>query len=402
MSLLGSLCLLLLMLCAAGAFLAKTSVRVGRVSCGRFVVRHGVSSTTPDEETSPMTDPSNLYDWSVIDQYFDEVIGDSTTPPSFLSGTSEYGVTDLSKIEACGVRSGEFTSNDNRYTKRQTFALRIGYKGLEYLQGFQAQTKDGRRSVEADMKEALQLGSRIIGAGRTDGKVSAISQICNVISGPSHTPESILAIAKQSEAAQEGRLVFYDCKRVPRSFNARSNALWRRYCYLVPLDSRHQDIDVSFLNEVLNTIENKQLPYNAFAFQTNYKKGEGEKDLCIMYVANAQLKTISIASKPGESIQTICIELVGNRFLRRMVRLLVSTAIREAALPHDERRKGIIEELCLADDKESRQARAAPYPGNGLVFAGVGFSEREFSFYKHQPKAKRKEVLEYYGMKEEE
>ena len=118
-----------------------------------------------------------------------------------------------------------------------------------------------------------------------------------------------------------------------------------------------------------------------------------------MFVANAQLKTITVASKP---IQTICIELVGNRFLRRMVRLLVATAIREATLAPKERRKGIIEDLCLADDKESRQARAAPFPGNGLVFAGVGFSEQEFSFYKHQPKAKRAEVMEYYGLNEKE
>lgn len=351
-----------------------------------------------DDNAPLVTDPANLYNWEVIDQYFDEVIDDSDAP-SFLIGNVDYGITDLSKIEACGYRSGEFTSNDNRYTKRHTFALRIGYKGIEYLQGFQTQGNDGRRSVEADLKTSLQLGSRIIGAGRTDGKVSAISQIINVISGPSHTPESILAIARQSEAARQGRLVFYDCKRVPRSFNARSNALWRRYCYLVPLDSRHKDIDVSFLNEVLNAIEHKQLPYNAFAFQTNYKKGEGEKDLCTMFVANAQLKTITVASKP---IQTICIELVGNRFLRRMVRLLVATAIREATLAPKERRKGIIEDLCLADDKESRQARAAPFPGNGLVFAGVGFSEQEFSFYKHQPKAKRAEVMEYYGLNEKE
>ncbi|GIL92630.1 hypothetical protein Vretifemale_20094 [Volvox reticuliferus] len=68
----------------------------------------------------------------------------------------------------------------------------------------------------------------------------------------------------------------------------------------------------------------------------------------------------------------LCIELVGNRFLRRMVRVLVSTALREAT-PGAGRCGGREDALldCLA---AGRMATAMPAPAVGLCFAGAGYA----------------------------
>ena len=59
--------------------------------------------------------------------------------------------------------------------------------------------------------------------------------------------------------AEKYNLAFFDCQRVPKKFNARSAATWRRYLYLFPLnvikdDTGHAifDVNIPYLNELLN------------------------------------------------------------------------------------------------------------------------------------------------------
>jgi len=117
-------------------------------------------------------------------------------------------------------------------------------------------------------------------AGRTDRHVSAVSQvICVSTTRGSHkilykeTPtnfvlfegtkkdvsrEDIVSAFHNSEACREGRLVVLDCQRVPKKFNARSSATWRRYLYLFPLniasetDTGLYDIDTEHVNRILS------------------------------------------------------------------------------------------------------------------------------------------------------
>jgi hypothetical protein len=106
----------------------------------------------------------------------------------------------------------------------------------------------------------------------------------------------------------------------------------------------------------------------------------------------------------------LCVELVGSRFLRRMVRLLVATAIRESiADKHSYKQKSVINneeimntnndiDLCMAnqgnfdrdydvllnicmDGKRSEAASAAP--GVGLALCGVGYNINELNKKKH-------------------
>ncbi|KXZ44411.1 hypothetical protein GPECTOR_68g383 [Gonium pectorale] len=85
------------------------------------------------------------------------------------------------------------------------------------------------------------------------------------------------------------------------------------------------------------------------------------------------------AERPGSGptrrgqVRVLCVELVGNRFLRKMVRVLVSTALREATRGAGRcggRPDALLE--CLA---AGRDATGMPAPATGLCFAGAGYED---------------------------
>lgn len=175
-------------------------------------------------------------DWSKAENFWTHAVKNSSAKlPTFVEGDEQYGVTRLEALYKAGMR-GEFFSKDGRYNKRKTFALRIGYVGSKY-NGYQQQYKvPGIYTVEDDLKRAL--GATSYGAGRTDRGVSAVSQVIGLWStGPDVTSEEILERVRRSDGVQGGRLAAYECYRVPKKFNARSTATWRRYLYLLPLNT---------------------------------------------------------------------------------------------------------------------------------------------------------------------
>jgi hypothetical protein len=73
---------------------------------------------------------------------------------------------------------------------------------------------------------------------------------------------------------------------------------------------------------------NRTLPYNGFAHRDDRTGGEGLQDYCVMFRARAEVMDLSSVlgfdeTIEGQRSQILCIELVGSRFLRRMVRILV-------------------------------------------------------------------------------
>ncbi|KAF7821999.1 tRNA pseudouridine synthase A [Senna tora] len=71
----------------------------------------------------------------------------------------------------------------------------------------------------------------------------------------------------------------------------------------------------------------------------------------------------------GEETRVMCVELVANRFLRKMVRVLVATSIREAAAgAEDDVLLKLMEATC-------RRATAPPAPPEGLCLVDVGYTE---------------------------
>ncbi len=235
-------------------------------------------------------------DWKSVSQYWGNLlIQDETTWPNFVKGgiatNSPYGLTDLSKVFQAG-KKGEFLSTDQRYLRRNTYALRIGYRGDSY-HGYQFQGNvdragykiSSRRTVEGDLTRILN--ATVFGAGRTDRGVHALSQVVCFSSNygaklveedkknkannakkklstedievstteVSEIPsivddeqlgEYFIQKFQQSDACIDNRLRVYQCYRVPKRFHSRSSALWRRYLYLFPLNIAEKNRDVSF------------------------------------------------------------------------------------------------------------------------------------------------------------
>ena len=189
--------------------------------------------------------------WRKVEQFWSDIVRNSATLLPFIEGDENFGVTNLKELNKAGER-GEFASKDIRYSNRRTFAIRIGYVGTLY-NGFQRQANvENVYTVEDDLKN--MIGGAAYGAGRTDAEVSAVSQVVSITGKIDDTAEKLLIKFRACDAVLSGRLAVYDCVRVPKKFNARSCATWRRYLYLLPLNEGSLggfDIDVDFVNEAL-------------------------------------------------------------------------------------------------------------------------------------------------------
>ena len=187
--------------------------------------------------------------WQIVEQFWSDTVKESLSLQPFIEGDERFGVTNLDDINHAGMR-GEFLSKDQRYCNKRTFAVRIGYVGTMY-NGYQRQNNvPDVHTVEDDLKEIL--GVNAYGAGRTDADVSAVSQVVSMSGKIDDTSEGLFEKMKASNAVLSGRLAVYGCVRVPKKFNARSCATWRRYLYLLPLNVGEYsgfDIDIDFVSE---------------------------------------------------------------------------------------------------------------------------------------------------------
>jgi len=347
-------------------------------------------------------------DWSLVSGFWISCmdIDDKKNLPSWVQGSldnnnnnnnnnNSYGITNIEEIHEIG--KDEYNSTDPRH-KRQTFAIRIGYNGCEY-NGYQMQKGNNNiNTVEGDIYNALGLSTNA--AGRTDNNVSAISQIISFHSYENITPQDILKKLKDSDACKLKRLGAWDCYRVPRKFHALFSATWRRYLYLLPLKMNEvnnniiYDIDVQFVNLLFSKLEGLPLSYNGFAYREWIDINKGDNgDICTLYKACAFLVDLDASSfdnihhdnnnlkKPA-----MCVELIGTRFLRRMVRILVATACRESLLPLTIRDPDKLLNICKEGDRKKAHSSIN---GIGLAMAGVGYNIDDLK-PKHGVSKKRK------------
>jgi tRNA U38,U39,U40 pseudouridine synthase TruA len=319
-------------------------------------------------------------------------------------------------------------SNSHWRKERTTFLAEIAYVG-EHFSGLQRHP--GQRTIIGCLEQTLspllaspsQKAERIPGlavSGRTDASVSAYGQVLSL-----HTWRDVGAgeIADAINGAAPAEINALRVLPVPRAFHANFAATWRRYLYLFPLrqmlgqaDSLHMDstagdsdcavecsrspgttvnagsegvslleVDVERVNEQLKHIRNRPLHYNALAYKDIKKLHlNDDADVCTLHEARAFL--LNLPSPAGDEDETapergsvspgvtvLAFELKADRFLRRMVRILVSTAVREAKLssPPDS-----LLRIVLSGE---RSLAAVAAPGLGLCFVGAGYEQYDQS-----------------------
>jgi len=277
--------------------------------------------------------------------------------------------------------------------KRRHFAIDVAYRGDSFC-GWQTQPHNSKPSVQETVATRLtvlerELCNREISdkstdtpsrrrqrarprddkpvdirvCGRTDAGVSAIGQICRF---RSHYMNMTAAIVQNhlDEGAQNGDVTWKILKvtQVGRAFHPTFTATCRGYAYMIDLESfpkRFANEELSRLNQLLDTIEGKELDY----VSVSYGKLKTKTSKCTIYHARA----VFVEAKDGS--RALCIELVGNRFLRRMVRLLVATLLSLAF----QRLSWSDNDLLDILSTRQRDLAARPAPPDGLIFAGAVF-----------------------------
>ncbi len=264
------------------------------------------------------------------------------------------------------------TSNDStspgqeRQNRKRNFRFEIAYRGSHFC-GYQTQpNNDLLPSVQQSLEEWLVPLSHdarvdIRASGRTDAGVHALGQVCRFRTRLENvTAEDVLQHINDCPLVAHGSLKCLRVTRVPDSFHPTFGCTKRAYVYV--MDPEYlSNAQVERLNHTLQQLEGKELDYVGLS----YGKAKTETTLCTLELCRASLVTLSWSHK-----RLVCVELVGDRFLRRMVRILVSTALRQVLSEED---PGKHEEDALIHLIETRErklaARAAP--PFGLIFVSA-------------------------------
>ncbi|KAK6147486.1 hypothetical protein DH2020_018398 [Rehmannia glutinosa] len=266
-------------------------------------------------------------------------------------------------------------------------------------------------------------------AGRTDKGVTALEQVCSFYTWRKDV--KAMDIEDAINGAAPGKIRAISVSQVSREFHPNFSAKWRHYFYIFPFNDENVDeasqckknvldsdvsgdgqcgehfgeensgdeiddydhtgqrtgnkpisFEVSHVNQLLQQLEGKLLSFRMFARDTKASRNIasvvsadktetcGPPTECFVFHARAA-EAYLLSTKDGTSTRTMCVELVANRFLRKMVRVLVATAIREAAAGADE------DALLKLMDATCRRATAPPAPPDGLCLVDVGYTEFE-------------------------
>lgn len=324
----------------------------------------------------------------------------------------------------------------------QSFALEIAYRG-EHFCGWQTQPNNlempsvqqtledwlhplYQPSRKADPEKRVNLRT----AGRTDAGVHALGQIVRfrtwnkqrgderrggevLEEGRKYNPQpssqpvdmagAIHRHINQHPMAAGSSFRCLSVTPVSWKFHPTFGATCRAYVYLIDaeaLDSllRHKtdltitDI-VKRMDAILSALENQELDYIAMS----YGKIKTQTTICTLLTARAFLvrqankehtghanheENNDVKDSGNQEEYGLCVQLVGSRFLRRMVRILVATALREALsmkldghCDGDEDGDARAEILFELLESKDRSNMARPAPPHGLVFVGAAFDE---------------------------
>lgn len=346
---------------------------------------------------------------------------------NFCSDDGEL-VEDFHKVEPENV----LAENRSGRWARATFKIILSYHGNSF-DGWQKQpglnTVQGivERSLGrfVDEKKAQQLKAKslplegcAVVAGRTDKGVTALHQVCSFYTWRKDVKAQDIEDAVNNAAP--GKLRVVSISEVSRVFHPNFSAKWRRYFYIFPLNDGEEgehsfeidenyndqrdkyterrdqvlvknveglatnDVDeqerglnklrrfsISKVNQLLHQLEGKLLSYKMFARDTKASRNFGPATECFIYHARAVEARLpsSLKNVPRTGAKVMCVELVANRFLRRMIRVLVATSIREAAAGAED------DSLLKLMDATCRRATAPPAPPDGLCLFDVGYTQ---------------------------
>lgn len=314
----------------------------------------------------------------------DDAIGDTapndTVFSRFYQGRSCE--TSVSTSHVAAVEESRITAAN---PKTRSFRLDVCYVGSHFC-GWQRQPANlvlpsVQQSIEEALERILQHTVTVRVSGRTDAGVHAVAQVARVRTVNKSVSATQLAVAL--EAATNGTWRCWKVTNVNDKFHPTFGTRSRSYVYLMDAATADMAIDhcssismsrselVTRLNSLLEPLQNQTLDYLA----VSYGKVKTETTLCTLFHARAVTvrPKNAAAAVTGDDDQeamidttAICIQLTGDRFLRRMVRILVATAMALAVDPDFSP-----DSLLHVVQSRDRQQSCKAAPAAGLVFVGA-------------------------------
>ena len=231
--------------------------------------------------------------------------------------------------------------------------MTIQYDGTN-LHGWQVQ-KNGR-TVQGEIQNALQKIFKnqeinLIGAGRTDSGVHALSQTSNIKLDTDMNIKSLLNAVNGN--LENNDICITDIEQVLDDFHSRFSALKREYIYKI--STKYSPIDRNYYWNIEEKIDMKKLINCAKLIlgehdftQLSKKNNEIDNKICKVYL-----------SKWNVFGNKIYYNIIANRFLHHMVRYLVGIMIEIS-----KNRSFTIDEFSsMLQGKEREQIYRAPSKG---------------------------------------
>lgn len=256
--------------------------------------------------------------------------------------------------------------------QRETWDLDLRYYGPAF-QG-SAWTPDAL-TVAGAMQDAITpllpqgTSPNLSFGGRTDKGVSAVGAAASITSWYPLSEEQILDAVHTHAASIDGlpadAIRVARATRAPRSYHATFGQRWRHYAYFLPLLA-DDNFDADSISSQLAPLVGAPRDYMALGRGVP----KGKSTVTELHYAGAT------AVQLDDNQPALRIDVVGNRFIRRQVRVLVATAVYAAChrADGDDAADGLLKMAT-----SGRQEATAPVaPAEGLCF--VRCSSDEWSY----------------------
>lgn len=200
------------------------------------------------------------------------------------------------------------------------YLLHLAYKGTKY-RGWQRQphVKSVQQTIEDSIIKVIKEKIHIVGCGRTDAGVHSSNYVAHIEVSKAFQNDFLFIINK----VLPDDIIIYSIERVADSSQAQFHVSYRRYDYFL-----HLSPDALLTN--LSTYYDENAILNITEMQKCLALLEGKKDFkgfCkqphLYDHTICDIKQVMLIKKKDR----IQIRIVGNRFLRSMVRLIVGNLL---------------------------------------------------------------------------
>tara|TARA_B100001059_G_scaffold68660_1_gene65521 strand:- start:778 stop:1518 length:741 start_codon:yes stop_codon:yes gene_type:complete len=243
------------------------------------------------------------------------------------------------------------------------YLIKIEYEGTNFV-GWQSQ-KNGKSiqdCVEKALKKVLKTKTRIIGSGRTDKGVHALSQYAN-FKFKSKINDNKIFLNSMNFFLKKKLISILDIKTKNNNFHARYNAKLRTYEYLIINRQGHLSLDLDKAWHIKKKIDLKLLKKGAKILEGTHDFSTYRASSCSAKSPIKKMYPIKI-NKINDKIK---IRFSSKSFLQNQVRSMVG------CLKYLSTGKWSITDFKRAFKSKKRDRCAPPAPASGLYLINVKY-----------------------------